>query len=326
MKFLVPLVLFGLFWSAIVGAADVLIGGSMLSSLQAVTFERTPGTITRSEVLRHKDSDGVTYSVDVRYTYDVDGTRHEGARYSYSVVSSSERNWADRIVAEHPVGAMRDVHYNPGQPSESVLQPRVDGSTLMMLMFLMPFNAVMVGIWAYVGWLCFQPRYHGVRPPLPTFDRGGATHVRLTQLSWPFAGIIGVGGAAFAGVFLIGLTAGFHPEGDMMIAAWIVVGLVGGYVAIVARRREQAGDFDFSVDQRFVTLPLVAGETRRMQVRKSDVADIEMKITGHDDDTPQYDILVRRRDGETHKLAAWSGEDATQEIVAWLRLRLSGRR
>jgi hypothetical protein len=51
-----------------------------------------------------------------------------------------------------------------------------------------------------------------------------------------------------------------------------------------------------------------------------------MKIMGHDDDTPQYDILVRKRDGETHKLAAWSGEDATQEIVAWLRLRLSGRR
>jgi hypothetical protein len=311
MKFLVPLVLFGLFWTAIVGAADVMIGGSIVSSLQALAFERTSGTITQSEVVRHKDSDGVTYGVDVRYTYDVDGTRHEGARYSYSVVSSSDRRWADRIVGEHPVGATRDVHYKAGQPSVSVLRPGIDGSTLMMLMFLMPFNAVMVGIWSYAGWLCFQPRYHGVRPPLPTFDRGGATHVRLTQLSWPFAGIIGVGGASFAGIFLIGLTTGFHPEGDMMIVAWIVVGLVGGHVAIGARRREQAGDFDFSVDQRFVTLPLVAGETRRMQVRKSDVAGIEMKFTGNDDDTPQYDIVLCRGDGSAHKLAAWSGEDAT---------------
>lgn len=325
MKFVVPLVLFGLFWSAIVGAADVLIGGSMLSSLQALSFERTSGTITQSGVVRHEDSDGDTYSVDIRYTFDVDGTRYEGARYSYSVVSSSDRSWADRIVAEYPVGATRDVHYKEGQPTESVLQPGVDGSTLMMLMFLMPFNAVMVGIWAYVGWLYFQPRYHGVRPPLPTFDRGGATHVRLTQLSWPFAGIIGVGGASFAGIFLIGLSTGFHPEGDMMIAAWIVIFVIGGYVAIQRRRREQAGDFDFSVDQRFVTLPLVAGEQGRMQVRKSDVAGIEMKFTGDDDDTPQYDIVLCKRDGGAHKLAAWSGQDATQEIVAWLRQRLSGR-
>jgi len=325
MKFLVPLVLFGLFWSAIVGAADVLIGGSMLSSLQALTFERTSGTITQSGVVHHEDSDGDTYSVDIRYTFDVEGSRHEGARYSYSVVSSSDRSWADRIVAAYPVGATRDVHYNPGQPSESVLRPEVDGSTLMMLMFLMPFNAVMVGIWAYVGWLYFQPRYHGVRPPLPTFDRGGATHVRLTRLSWPFAGIIGVGGASFVGIFVIGLSTGFHPEGDMMIAAWIVVVLVGGYLAIGRRRMELAGDFDFSVDQRFVTLPLGAGETTRMQVRKSDVAGIEMKFTGDDDDTPQYDIVLCKRDGGAHKLAAWSGEDATQEIVAWLRLRLSGR-
>lgn len=325
MKFVVPLVLFGLFWSAIVGAADVLIGGSMLSSLQALSFERTSGTITQSGVVRHEDSDGDTYSVDIRYTYHVDGTRHEGARYSYSVVSSSDRSWADLIVAAHPVGATRDVHYSPGQPSESVLRPEVDGSTLMMLMFLMPFNAVMVGIWAYVGWLCLQRRYHGVRPPLPTFDRGGATHVRLTQLSWPFAGIIGVGGASFAGIFLIGLSTGFHPEADMMIVAWIVIGLVGGYVAYDRRRKELAGVFDISVDQRFVTLPLVAGETARKQVRKSDVAGIEMKFTGTDDDTPNYDIVLCKRDGDAHKLAAWSGEDATKEIVAWLRQRLSGR-
>jgi hypothetical protein len=159
---------------------------------------------------------------------------------------------------------------------------------------------------------------------LPTFDRAGATHVRLTRLSWPFAGIIGVGGASFVGIFVIGLSTGFHPEGDMMIAAWIVVVLVGGYLAIGRRRREQAGDFDFSVDQRFVTLPLGDGETTRMQVRKSDVAGIEMKFTGNDDDTPQYDIVLCKRDGGVHKLAAWSGEDATQEIVAWLRLRLRG--
>ena len=324
MKFVVPLVLFGLFWSAIVGAADVLIGGSMLSSLQALSFERTSGTITQSGVVRHEDSDGDTYSVDIRYTYDVDGTRHEGARYSYSVVSSSDRSWADLIVAAYPVGATRDVHFNPGQPSDSVLRPEVDGSTLMMLMFLTPFNAVMVGIWSFVGLAIFWLRHNGARSPLPTFQRDGATHVRLSHLTWPVVGVIGVGGASLVGIFLIGFGTGFHPEADQMVVCWIIVVLVGVHVALGRRRQERAGCFDFIVDQRFVSFPQVAGEPARLQLRKSDVADIEMKLTGHDDDTPQYDILVRKRDGEAHKLVAWSGEETSQEIVAWLRLQLRG--
>jgi hypothetical protein len=326
MRFLVPLVLFGLFWTAIVGAADVMIGGSMVSSLRALTFERTSGMITHSEVIRHDDSDGDTYSVDIRYTFHVEGNRHEGARYSFSVVSSSERMWADMIVADHPVGAMRDVFYSRHQPSDCVLNPDIDGSTLLMLMFLAPFNAVMVGIWSFAVMAFFQLRHKGVRSPLPTFQRDGATHVRLSHLTWPVAGVIGVGGASFAGIFLIGISTGFHPEADLMVVSWILVGLVGVYVAVDRRRKELAGCFDFSVDQRFVSFPQVAGEPARLQLRKSDVADIEMKLTGHDDDTPQYDILLRKRDGGTHKLVAWSGEETSQEIVSWLRLQLRGGR
>lgn len=326
MRFLVPLVLFGLFWTAIVGAADVMIGGSIVSSLRALAYERTQGTITYSEVQRHEDSDGDTFGVDIRYAYAVDGVRHEGRRYSYSVVTSADRVWADRIVGYHVIGSTRDVYFNPDRHSEAVLQPGVDGSTLMMLMFLTPFNAVMLGIWGYVGWVLLQPRHNGVRPPLPTFLRNGVTHVRLTLVSWPVAGIIGVGGASFAGIFLVGFGAGFQPDADLMIGCWIVILLIGGYLALDRHRRTQAGAFDFSVDQRFVSFPAVTGETARLQVRKSDVADIEMRLTGQDDDTPQYDILLRKRDGGTHKLIAWSGEDASQEIVAWLRLQLRGGR
>jgi hypothetical protein len=326
MKFLVPLVLFGLFWTAIVGVADVMIGGSMVSSLKALAFERTTGTITHSEVIRHEDSDGDTYGVDIRYTYHVEGNRHEGTRYSYSVVSSSERSWADKIVADHPVGSTRDVRYSRHEPSDSVLNPGIDGSTLMMLMFLTPFNAVMVGIWSFVGLAIFWLRHNGARSPLPTFRRAGATHIRLSHLTWPVVGVIGVGGASVVGIFLIGFGTGFHPEVDQMVVCWIIVLLVGVHVALGRRRQERAGCFDFIVDERFVSFPQVAGEPARLQLRKSDVADIEMKLTGHDDDTPQYDILLRKRDGGTHKLVAWSGEETSQEIVSWLRLQLRGGR
>lgn len=326
MRFLVPLVLFGLFWTAIVGMADVMIGSSMVSSLRALSYERTQGTITQSDVVRHEDSDGDTYGVDVRYAYVVDGVRHEGRRYSYSVVTSSDRAWAARIVEAYPVGSTRDVYYDRSASSESVLQTGIDGSTQMFLLFLTPFNLVMVGIWVFVANGFLRLRQQGVQAPLPTFQRGGATHVRLTRLSWPVAGVIGFGGASFAAIFLIGLGTGFHPEAGMMVAAWTLIALVGLYAAFDRRRKELAGWFDFSIDQRFVSFPVVAGEPARLQLRKADVADIEMKLTGHDDDTPQFDILVRERGGAAHKVAAWSGEETSQEIVAWLRLQLRGGR
>jgi hypothetical protein len=262
MWFLAPLVLFGLFWTAIVGVADVMIGSSMLSSLQALSFERTSGTITHSEVVRHEDSDGDTYSVDIRFTYLVDGNRHEGTRYSYSVVSSSERMWADRIVGEHPVGSTRDVRYSRHEPSDSVLNPGIDGSTLMMLMFLTPFNAVMVGIWSFVGLAIFWLRHNGARSPLPTFRRAGATHIRLSHLTWPVVGVIGVGGASVVGIFLIGFGTGFHPEVDQMVVCWIIVLLVGVHVALGRRRQERAGCFDFIVDERFVSFPRLRANPR----------------------------------------------------------------
>src|SRR5262245_42928367 len=119
---LAGILLFGLFWTVLVGAFDCLIVYNLFRQVRAKSFPQTTGTITRSEVTRHRGSKGgTTYGVRIEYDYGVEGTAFHGDRYRYGSGSSSDSQWAYEAVQNNPVGAFVPVFYNPQRPDESLL-------------------------------------------------------------------------------------------------------------------------------------------------------------------------------------------------------------
>jgi hypothetical protein len=69
----------------------------------------------------HSDSDGTTYSVDVVYTYMVDGRSFQSDRYGFLGGSSSGRTRKEEIVGRYPPGARVPCWFDPAHPEQAVL-------------------------------------------------------------------------------------------------------------------------------------------------------------------------------------------------------------
>ncbi len=140
---LAPLIFMALFWNGIVGVFDGLIASQLIkTSVAATSYEPVQATITESEVSYNNSGDGTTYSADIRYEYDFGGIRYLGDRYSFMVISTSERRFADRICSRYPVGETVTAYVDPEEPSEATLEVNADSFPAAILLFLMPFNCI----------------------------------------------------------------------------------------------------------------------------------------------------------------------------------------
>src|ERR1041384_4756806 len=98
--------LFACFWSAFVLVFDGGIGRNLWKQYASQNYPTTTAQITHSEMTRHRGSKGGTsYGVDIRYRYAVDDRPFDGRQFRYSANSSSDLAWAQKAVAEHPVGS-----------------------------------------------------------------------------------------------------------------------------------------------------------------------------------------------------------------------------
>jgi hypothetical protein len=207
------LVIFACFWSTIVVLFDVHIGGNLWNQFACRTYPTATGEITHSEVTQHRGSKGgITYGVDIRYRYAVNDRPFAGTRFRYSAESSSDWAWAQRAVAGHPVGSQAQVFYSPRNPQDAVLSPGVEGSDLFEVLFSMPFNMVMLGLWTWLGgWLrerILRPVAGGVR----IITEGPRTNIRLPEYGAMMWCMVTVGGLSFVSVFIVGFSSGFHPS------------------------------------------------------------------------------------------------------------------
>lgn len=85
----------------------------------------------------------------VKYEYAVSGQTFESDRISYKSYGGSQEH-AKKVVAAYPVGSSVTVHYNPGNPAESVLEPGVGwASFLGPFLWVSPFFMLilLVGGW-----------------------------------------------------------------------------------------------------------------------------------------------------------------------------------
>lgn len=119
----------------VVGGA-MLVGGFFLTyrigkpmreqAAASVAWPTTDGRITGSKVERVKQGGKgkATYTADITYEYALDGRSFEGDRvWIGDGYSSSDASAFRAAVDRYPVGKAVKVHYDPAEPSESVLDP-----------------------------------------------------------------------------------------------------------------------------------------------------------------------------------------------------------
>lgn len=111
--------------------------------IQARSWEPVPCEILSSDVESHAGDDGTTYSVEVRYRYEVDGVSYEGDRYRFLGGSSSGYDSKKEVVDTLPPGTVTQCWVDPEDPSDAVLER---GFSLGYLIVLFPLVFVAVGV------------------------------------------------------------------------------------------------------------------------------------------------------------------------------------
>lgn len=112
----------------------------------------TPCTIMSSKVGVHDGDDSTTYSIDIEYTYTVDGVAHTADRYSFmGGFSSSGRAGKKVVVRQYPKGAVRKCFVDPDDPESAVLNRDLTGSMWWGL-FPIPFFLIGACGLAWLTW------------------------------------------------------------------------------------------------------------------------------------------------------------------------------
>jgi hypothetical protein len=89
------------------------------------------------------------YVPRVSYEYAVGKSHHLSDRISHLDASSTNRGWAEEIVARYPAGASVSVRVNPAKADESVLEPGAASGGRAALIMAALFLAV-GGIFLYL--------------------------------------------------------------------------------------------------------------------------------------------------------------------------------
>ncbi|MEF8828550.1 MAG: DUF3592 domain-containing protein [Haloarcula sp.] len=122
-------------WLGVAVALTLIAVGSGLavSQYQTVTsYETTTGVVERAEldvstVLADWGEEGRYYQPDVVYTYTVGGEAYTGRTVAYATeLVTGSRARAAGVLSAFTVGESTTVYYDPGEPSNAHLIPRVD--------------------------------------------------------------------------------------------------------------------------------------------------------------------------------------------------------
>jgi hypothetical protein len=138
----------------LIGLLFLLIGGFQLrQGLKTNDWPAAAGRIVESKIVEKKvdGSSGrrrsrisdMDYTVDVRYSYEVEGQKFEGDRLRYGNESHDSRASAMEEQSLFAPGKALQVYYDPKTPSQSVLIKGIGLSWLGMALGLM---ALVIGL------------------------------------------------------------------------------------------------------------------------------------------------------------------------------------
>ncbi len=320
---------FALFWTAIVMVFNGFIGYGVYKNYQAQDYLETTGVVTRSEVDRHRGSDSTTYSPDIEYRYEVDGQTYTSDQHVYGEISSSDRAGAKKAVRKFPVGKSVRVYYNPADPEDAVLDRSFESLPWFLVLFLTPFNLVMIGLWwacACGIWRSLFGKPEGTVGGCEIVHDGFATRVQIGRSHPMIAAGVGIGIVSFISIFILafaGLTNNFVALGGTVLLM-AVAGIVG---AIWQVNRNNSGKGDLVLDRsnmkmivpaRFLGSPtelnlmeLNSVGVKRVQGNKNSVH-YAPTVTYVDENQIRQEVII----------CQWNQEAAANELATWLRQEL----
>jgi hypothetical protein len=323
-------VIFILIWSTAVLCLDGVAAYNIFKQFESSHYSVAAGRVTHSETRSHRGSKGGTsYKAVIQYRFEVGGQSFAGARLRYNDVSPGFAS-ATRMVAAYPEGAAVQVFYSPKNPQDMLLLPGINGSDLVVVLFLTPFNAVMVGFWAWgSGWLrdrLYKPAAGGMK----IITDGMLTRVRLPQYGAALCGLATVGGLGFVSIFIVMFSTQMEPS---IRFALTVIGLVylagaGAYLWQWRKIRSGVDDLVINASARTLELPQTFGRKQRVTAGISDIESLMVKKIEHRSSkggisyTHAPTLRLRGPQPSEQKLADWSDKVRADDFAAWLRQQL----
>ena len=124
------------------------------NAMAARKWPTTEGRITSSSVSENRkyDSSSKSYKTefraDISYSYNVNNVEYIGDKLFYGAVKLS-KSTAKKYCDRYPYGAVVDVHYNPENPKQSVLETGIGVRSYMALIIGLVITAF--GIYLFVS-------------------------------------------------------------------------------------------------------------------------------------------------------------------------------
>jgi len=132
--FLVLGVIFG-----VLGAIFLIVGIRSRNKAKAsLQWPVAQGVVLSSTVIEHQDYDeddhrtSISYEPVVQYRYSVGGQDFSGNKLAFGA-NRFDSGRAQGMANQYPAGATVNVHYNPNNPGEAVIETKAAGGTLFLI-------------------------------------------------------------------------------------------------------------------------------------------------------------------------------------------------
>lgn len=198
-----------------------------LKSLAAKDWPRVPCAILSSRVESHRGSKGgTTYSILIRYRYEVGGKEFFGDRYNFSIDNSSASEWRYEAVRQNPAGKNTYCLVNPEDPTEAVISSEMGSDKWFGLI---PGAFAFIGLWGLIFAGRSKPNKKAELSGIPVAqtDRfaavasGGPTVLTPTHTPKKvFFGLL-IFGLVWNGI----IAAIIYNAGKKLGGGWIVIGI-----------------------------------------------------------------------------------------------------
>ena len=149
-----------LMWTQIAAGISVLLFGLMLFNLvrmwgrmqAARSWDKVEGIITVSRVdqpATHASDDRNDAKPIIRYRYQAGGQELESDKVFVGGSVITTRVLAAKLIGRYPVGAHVDVHVDPRQPTEALLEPAAAQNVAALVAFTIVFGCIAATLTAH---------------------------------------------------------------------------------------------------------------------------------------------------------------------------------
>jgi Protein of unknown function (DUF3592) len=291
----------------------------------------------KCQVKEEDDGEGISYDVDIEYTYQVDNQRYTCTHVRD--LAFWGKGSASRFAAAHPANSRILVYYDPIDPTRALLVPGgIGGSHLYILLFALPFNLIMVGLCCtfaggWTGWLFVgsDGSLHERFRPRP-IERGDEVRICVPSVSPVQMALVSLAFGVIPVVIAVPCCCTeippSMPSATVMFVVWAIVLSCAALLYLITAVPIARGQADLVIDrrQKTLTLPRTFGRRALVVVPVADAVAITVaRVREKNDDGAKYSYVTtvhwRDASGEMRKgpLAEWGDAQPAEALAAWVR-------